>query len=67
MVVTTHNLEEATYCNRLGLMHEGRLVALGTLADLRLGFPGRDLVTAEDIFLAVIERERSRQAQEAVA
>ena len=48
-------------------MHEGRLVALGTLADLRLGFPGRDLVTAEDIFLAVIERERSRQAQEAVA
>ena len=59
VLVTTHNLEEASYCNRLGLMYEGRLIAAGDLAMLRAGFPERTLETAEDVFLAFIERERA--------
>lgn len=60
VLVTTHNLEEAAYCNRLGLMDQGRLIAAGNLAALRTHFPGENLETAEDIFLAFMERERSR-------
>ena len=33
--VSTHYLEEAEYCDRLALMNRGRLIALGTPAELR--------------------------------
>ena len=63
VIVSTHYLEEATYCDRLGLMMDGRMIALGTLqvlmADLGLTEP-----RVEDVFLGFIARER---AQEAVA
>ena len=39
--VTTHYLDEAEYCHRLALIHAGRLVALGTVSDLKRIFAGR--------------------------
>ncbi|MGE5126292.1 MAG: ABC transporter ATP-binding protein, partial [Betaproteobacteria bacterium] len=33
--VTTHYLDEAEYCHRLALIHAGRLVALGTVSELK--------------------------------
>jgi ABC-2 type transport system ATP-binding protein len=38
--VTTHYLDEAEYCHRLALIHAGRLVALGTVAELKRVFAG---------------------------
>jgi ABC-2 type transport system ATP-binding protein/sodium transport system ATP-binding protein len=36
VILSTHHLDEAErLCNRFGLLHEGRLVAEGTLAELR--------------------------------
>jgi ABC-2 type transport system ATP-binding protein len=35
LLVTTHYMDEAEYCDRLGLMHGGRLVALGKPAALK--------------------------------
>jgi ABC-2 type transport system ATP-binding protein len=35
ILVTTHLMEEAERCDRLAIMNEGKLVALGTPADLR--------------------------------
>jgi ABC-2 type transport system ATP-binding protein len=35
ILVTTHLMEEAEGCDRLAIMNEGKLVALGTPADLR--------------------------------
>ena len=35
--VTTHYMDEAEYCNRLALMNGGRLIALGTPTELKLG------------------------------
>ena len=34
--VTTHYMDEAEYCNRLALMYNGNLVALGTPTELKL-------------------------------
>ena len=39
--VTTHYLDEAEYCQRLALIHAGRIVADGTVADLKEVFAGR--------------------------
>jgi ABC-2 type transport system ATP-binding protein len=33
--VTTHYMEEAEYCNRIGLIDKGRLIALGSPAELK--------------------------------
>ena len=39
--VTTHHLDEAEYCHRLALIHAGRLVALGSVSDLKRVLAGR--------------------------
>jgi ABC-2 type transport system ATP-binding protein len=35
VLVSTHYMDEAVHCDRLGLMHQGRLVALGAPDELR--------------------------------
>jgi ABC-2 type transport system ATP-binding protein len=42
--VTTHYLDEAEYCQRLALIHAGRLAALGTVSDLKRVFAGRSVL-----------------------
>jgi ABC-2 type transport system ATP-binding protein len=44
VLVTTHYLEEAEHCNRVGLMHDGRLVALGSVPELKQVFAGRAIL-----------------------
>ena len=41
IIVTTHYLDEAEHCNRIALMHAGKLVALGTVSELKNVFAGR--------------------------
>jgi ABC-2 type transport system ATP-binding protein len=42
--VTTHYLDEAEYCHRLALIHAGRIVAEGTVSDLKEVFAGRTVL-----------------------
>jgi len=44
IIVTTHYLDEAERCDRIALMHDGRLTALGTVAELKEVFAGRALL-----------------------
>ena len=44
VLVTTHYLDEAEHCNRIGLMHDGRLVALGSVSELKEVFAGRAIL-----------------------
>ena len=37
VVITTHYMDEAEYCNRLALINAGRLVALGSPSELKRG------------------------------
>ena len=41
VLVTTHYLDEAEHCDRIALMHAGRLVALGSVPELKQVFLGR--------------------------
>jgi len=40
LLVTTAYLDEAERCHRVGLMHEGRLIRVGTPAELKAQVPG---------------------------
>ncbi|XPE42332.1 hypothetical protein ACNKHK_04765 [Shigella flexneri] len=35
MMVTTHFMDEAEYCDRIGLVYRGKLIASGTPDDLK--------------------------------
>ena len=48
VVLTTHHLEEAAVAGRVGILHEGQLVAIGTPADLTDAIGG-DILTIEPI------------------
>jgi ABC-2 type transport system ATP-binding protein len=53
VLVTTHYMDEADqYCDRLALMHRGRIRAEGTPAELRASL-GQEGATLEDVFRAV--------------
>ena len=45
--VSTHYMDEAEYCHRVALMHRGRVIALGTPADLRAGLSTHALLQLE--------------------
>lgn len=60
IIVSTHYLPEAAYCHRLGLMHEGRLIALGDLAGLRTDLD-QPTATVEDVFIAYMQRSAANR------
>jgi ABC-2 type transport system ATP-binding protein len=67
--VTTHYMDEAEYCDRLGLIYRGELIALGTPRALKTEMIGADgnLPSLEDVFVSRIEaRDRAEQPQEEV-
>ena len=61
VIVTTHFMEEAEYCDRIVILDAGRVLAQGTPAEIRgraRPAPGRQ-PTMEDAFVAVVEEARS--------
>jgi len=65
IMVTSHFMDEAEYCDRLGIVSQGRLAAVGTPAELRASVcsPSLPDPTLEDAFIALVARE----AQQSVA
>lgn len=50
IMVTTHYMDEAEYCHRLGIMRDGRIVAVGSPDELR---NTHQVATMEEVFLNV--------------
>lgn len=42
--VTTHYMDEAEYCHRLGLIYRGKIIALGTPTELKMGTLSRGIL-----------------------
>ncbi len=57
VLVTTHFMEEAEYCDRLAIMSAGEILALGPPAEIkaRASTPGKPEPTLEDAFIKLIE------------
>ncbi len=60
ILVTTHLMDEAEKCDRLGILDRGRLVALGTPDELRLSVGGDCLTIQSDDPSGLAERIASR-------
>ncbi len=61
VIVTTHFMEEAEYCDRVAVLDGGRILAQGPPAELRSYAPTSVTTTPtmEDAFIAVVEQSRN--------
>ena len=66
VLVTTHFMEEAEYCDRISLIYRGRSIALGSPDELKAEVASADTPdpTMEDAFIALVERSEG-QAKDA--
>jgi len=64
VIVTTHFMEEAEYCDRISLIYRGRSIALGSPDELkaRAVTTARTDPTMEDAFVALIQAQEGRVA-----
>jgi ABC-type multidrug transport system ATPase subunit len=63
IMVTTHFLDEAEYCDRIGLVYQSRMIAEGSPDDLkeRVQSTERPEPTLEDAFIALVEEYGARE------
>src|SRR5690606_31442407 len=54
---TTHYMEEAEYCDRIGLIHRGDLIAVGTPRELKT------TLMREDVIEVICERPQDAMAE----
>jgi ABC-2 type transport system ATP-binding protein len=69
VIITTHFMQEAEYCDHIAIMDGGEVLAQGTPAEIRRRAPAVTArePTMEDAFIAVVEaaRRRERAAEQA--
>ena len=65
VLVTTHFMEEAEYCDHLVIMGEGEILAEGTPEEIRARFRTPELPepTIEDAFIALIEEQSGQESE----
>ncbi len=64
VIITTHFMAEAEYCDRVAILDAGRVLAQGTPAEVRRRARSEDgrEPTMEDAFMAVVEEARARES-----
>ncbi len=69
VLVTTHFMDEAEYCDRIALIDAGNAIAQGSPDELKALAATRDRAepTLEDAFIALIERQRKQQHNDRAA
>lgn len=67
IVITTHFMEEAEYCDRVVIQDAGRLLALGTPDEVRqqAGQTENDMMDMERAFIAIVDQGRRDSARQA--
>ncbi|CAN5292953.1 ATP-binding cassette domain-containing protein [soil metagenome] len=67
IIVTTHFMEEAEYCDRIAIQDAGRMLALGTPAEVREQAGGDEAMDMNQAFIAIVEQGRADAATKAAA
>ncbi|MFK0161146.1 ATP-binding cassette domain-containing protein [Rhizobium sp. NPDC090279] len=67
IIVTTHFMEEAEYCDRIIILDAGKNLAEGTPVEIRAhaGADDEAAATMEEAFITIVEKERRRQMEKA--
>jgi ABC-2 type transport system ATP-binding protein len=52
--VTTHYMDEAEYCNRLSIMHNGKIMAIGSPQEIKMK---HHKTTVEEAFIRIVEKQ----------
>jgi ABC-2 type transport system ATP-binding protein len=65
VLVTTHFMDEAEYCDRIALIFQGHSIALGSPDELKARVAGPDLPdpTMEDAFIALVQASEARSPE----
>jgi ABC-2 type transport system ATP-binding protein len=66
VLVTTHFMDEAEYCDRIALVYRGRIIAFGHPDELKQGARTSDLQdpSMEDAFISLIHRFDERNPEQ---
>jgi len=59
--VTSHYMDEVERCQRLAIIHSGKIIAEGSPKELKTKFTGSEESTLEDVFLSAIKREKNNE------
>ncbi|TAW00166.1 ABC transporter ATP-binding protein [Rhizobium ruizarguesonis] len=64
VLVTTHFMDEAEYCDRISLIYRGRSIALGSPDELKARIATREQPdpTMEDAFIALVQQSEKEEA-----
>ena len=60
IIVTTHFMEEAEYCDRMAIQDEGRLLALGSPAQILQRVTNGSARDMNEAFIEVVREARAR-------
>lgn len=60
LVISSHTMDDAAHCDRLAFLREGRIIAVGSPAELRRA-TGNPEATLEDAFLFFIRQGKEKQ------
>ena len=60
IIITTHFMEEAEYCDRIAIQDAGRLLALGTPEQVRQQACGESARDMDAAFIAIVEQARQQ-------
>jgi len=65
VIVTTHFMQEAEYCDRVAIMDSGQVLAQGSPGEIRERerTPALSAPSMEDAFIAIVERARQSHGQ----
>lgn len=62
IIVTTHFMEEAEYCDRIAIQDAGRLLALGTPEEVRARAGDEGATDMNSAFIGIVEKSRAHEA-----
>lgn len=60
IIVTTHFMEEAEYCDRIMIQDQGKMLAIGTPSEIRAQ-SGVEIKNMNEAFIAIVENAREKE------
>ena len=66
VIITTHFMEEAEYCDRIAIQDAGLMLALGTPREVRAQAGSDESADMNSAFIAIVEQARAQRQRESI-